>query len=69
MGKTELEMDIIDKVTGLGHDVLLFSMQVAGIQVNEHMISAADSMPVSHLKAAGHFNNKGWARLSMVLNT
>lgn len=64
MGKTELALDIIDKVTEQEHGVLLFSMEMANIQITERMISAAGGMPVSRLKAADHFNDEDWARFT-----
>ncbi|EFG8805725.1 replicative DNA helicase, partial [Shigella boydii] len=51
MGKTELALDIIDKVTEQGHGVLLFTMEMANIQIGERMVSAAGGMPVSRLKS------------------
>jgi replicative DNA helicase len=63
MGKTELALDIIEKVTGQGHGVLLFSMEMASIQIAERMVSAAGGMPVSKLKAPERFNDEEWGRL------
>ncbi|VDZ82818.1 DnaB-like helicase C-terminal domain-containing protein [Kluyvera intermedia] len=64
MGKTELVLDIIDKVTEQGHGVLFFSMEMAGIQITERMVSAAGGLPVSRLKSAQQFEDEDWARLS-----
>ncbi|EOF6019357.1 DnaB helicase C-terminal domain-containing protein, partial [Salmonella enterica] len=64
MGKTELALDIIDKVSEQGHGVLFFSMEMPGIQIGERMVSAAGGMPVSRLKAAAKFKDEDWARLS-----
>ncbi|MCS2168062.1 replicative DNA helicase [Scandinavium manionii] len=64
MGKTELALDIIDKVTERGQGVLFFSMEMAGIQITERMVSAAGGLPVSRLKAAHQFEDEDWARLS-----
>jgi len=64
MGKTELALDIIDKVSEQGHGVLFFSMEMANIQIGERMVSAAGGMPVSRLKAVDRFNNEDWARLT-----
>ncbi|HCU4687235.1 TPA: replicative DNA helicase, partial [Escherichia coli] len=55
MGKTELALDIIDKVTEQGHGVLLFTMEMANIQIGERMVSAAGGMPVSRLKSVARF--------------
>lgn len=68
MGKTELALDIIDKVSEQGHGVLFFSMEMANIQIGERMVSAAGGMPVSRLKAAANFEDEDWARLSTGIN-
>ncbi|EAA7933291.1 replicative DNA helicase, partial [Salmonella enterica subsp. enterica] len=52
MGKTELALDIIDKVSEQGRGVLLFTMEMSSIQIGERMVSAAGGMSVSRLKAA-----------------
>lgn len=64
MGKTELALDIIDKVTEQGHGVLLFTMEMANIQIAERMVSAAGGMPVSRLKNVERFEDEDWARFS-----
>ncbi|MGK0740037.1 replicative DNA helicase [Yokenella regensburgei] len=63
MGKTELALDIIDKVSAQGHGVLFFSMEMADTQIAKRMVSAAGGMPVSRLKAADKFDDEDWARL------
>jgi replicative DNA helicase len=63
MGKTELVLDIIDKITERGEGVLFFSMEMAGIQITERMVSAAGGLPVSRLKAAHQFEDEDWGRL------
>lgn len=64
MGKTELALDIIDKVSEQGHGVLFFSMEMANIQIAERMVSASGGMPVSRLKAVDRFEDEDWARLT-----
>ncbi|EPA7775563.1 replicative DNA helicase, partial [Escherichia coli] len=64
MGKTELALDIIDKVTEQEHGVLLFTMEMANIQIGERMVSAAGGMPVSRLKSVARFEDEDWARFS-----
>ncbi|EHK3387323.1 replicative DNA helicase [Escherichia coli] len=64
MGKTELALDIIDKVTEQGHGVLLFTMEMANIQIGERMVSAAGGIPVSRLKSVARFEDEDWARFS-----
>lgn len=63
MGKTELALDIIDKITEQGHGVLFFSMEMSGIQITERMVSAAGGLPVSRLKAANQFGDEEWGRV------
>ncbi|WP_193133752.1 replicative DNA helicase [Klebsiella grimontii] len=62
MGKTELALDIIDKVSAQGHGVLFFSMEMSDTQITKRMVSASGGMPVSRLKAAGQFEDEDWAR-------
>jgi replicative DNA helicase len=62
MGKTELALDIIEKVSAQGHGVLFFSMEMADTQIAKRMISAAGGMSVSRLKAADKFEDEDWAR-------
>ncbi|HCI4354605.1 TPA: replicative DNA helicase [Raoultella ornithinolytica] len=62
MGKTELALDIIDKVSAQGHGVLFFSMEMSDTQIAKRMVSASGGMPVSRLKAAGQFEDEDWAR-------
>ncbi|SAI93476.1 replicative DNA helicase [Enterobacter hormaechei] len=64
MGKTELVLDIIDKVSAQGYGVLFFSMEMANLQITERMLSAAGGMAVSRLKAADRFDDEDWARIS-----
>lgn len=67
MGKTELALDIIDKVTEQGHGVLLFTMEMANIQIGERMVSAAGEcrypvlslLPVLKTKT-GHVSHRAW---------
>ncbi|EOC0702573.1 replicative DNA helicase [Salmonella enterica subsp. enterica serovar Kokomlemle] len=63
MGKTELALDIIDKITEQGHGVLFFSMEMSDIQITERMVSAVGGLPVSRLKAANQFSDEDWARV------
>ncbi|MEI1656946.1 DnaB-like helicase C-terminal domain-containing protein, partial [Escherichia coli] len=46
------------------HGVLLFTMEMANIQIGERMVSAAGGMPVSRLKTVAHFEDEDWTRLS-----
>ncbi|WP_193133482.1 replicative DNA helicase [Klebsiella grimontii] len=62
MGKTELALDIIDKVSAQGHGVLFFSMEMSDTQIAKRMVSASGGMPVSRLKAASQFEDEDWAR-------
>ncbi|WP_160000809.1 DnaB-like helicase C-terminal domain-containing protein, partial [Roseomonas sp. 18066] len=62
MGKTELALDIIEKVSAQGHGVLFFSMEMSDTQIAKRMVSAAGGMPVSRLKAVEKFEDEDWAR-------
>ena len=62
MGKTELALDIIDKVSAQGRGVLFFSMEMPDIQIAKRMVSAASGMSMSRLKAADKFEDEDWAR-------
>ena len=62
MGKTELALDIIDKVSAQGHGVLFFSMEMSDIQIAKRMVSAAGGMSMSRLKAVDKFEDEDWAR-------
>lgn len=62
MGKTELALDIIDKVSAQGHGVLFFSMEMSDTQIAKRMVSAAGGMPMSRLKAVDKFEDEDWAR-------
>lgn len=62
MGKTELALDIIDKVSAQGHGVLFFSMEMSDTQITKRMVSAAGGMSMSRLKAVDKFEDEDWAR-------
>ncbi len=62
MGKTELALDIIEKVSAQGHGVLFFSMEMSDTQITKRMVSAAGGMSMSRLKAVDKFEDEDWAR-------
>lgn len=64
MGKTELMLDLIDKVTEQGHGVLFFSMEMTEIQIAERQISAAGGISASKLKSPDRLKDEDWARIS-----
>ena len=63
MGKTEMMLDIIDKVTHEGDGVLFFSMEMSDIQIAERQVSAAGGISVSKLKSADKLEDEDWARI------
>jgi replicative DNA helicase len=63
MGKTELTLDLIDRITEQGSGVLFFSLEMADIQIAERMVSAAGGLPVSVLKQADALEDEDWARI------
>ncbi|MEI2684671.1 replicative DNA helicase [Erwinia aphidicola] len=64
MGKTESVLDIIDKISASGGGVLLFSMEMAAIQIAERHVSAAGGFSASKLKSSDRLCDEDWARIS-----
>lgn len=64
MGKTEMVLDIIDKVTEPGAGVLFFSMEMGAIQIAERHVSAAGGISASRLKSPDKLEDEDWARIS-----
>lgn len=64
MGKTEMMLDIIDKVSAEGGGVLFFSMEMSDIQIAERHVSAAGGFSTSKLKSADALGDEDWARIS-----
>lgn len=64
VGKTEMMLDIIDKVSADGGGVLFFSMEMSDIQIAERHISAAGGISASKLRSADKLEDEDWARLS-----
>lgn len=64
MGKTEMMLDIIDKVSAEGGGVLFFSMEMSDIQIAERHVSAAGGFSTSKLKSAEALADEDWARIS-----
>lgn len=64
MGKTEMILDIIDKVSSAGGGVLLFSMEMSDIQIAERHVGAAGGISTSRLKSSDMLADEDWARIS-----
>jgi replicative DNA helicase len=64
MGKTEMVLDILDKVTESGAGVLFFSMEMGAIQIAERHVSAAGGISASRLKSPDKLEDEDWARIS-----
>lgn len=63
MGKTEMIVDIIDKVSADGGGVLFFSMEMSDVQIAERHVSASGGISTSKLKNADRLNDEDWARI------
>lgn len=63
MGKTEMMLDITDKISAEGGGVLFFSMEMSAIQIAERQISAAGGISASKLKSADKLEDEDWARI------
>ncbi|EQB0358781.1 DnaB-like helicase C-terminal domain-containing protein, partial [Yersinia enterocolitica] len=64
VGKTEFALNLIDKITELGGGVLLFSMEMSGIQIAERQVAGAGGLSTSKLKSPGQLEDEDWARIS-----
>lgn len=64
MGKTEMILDITDKVTASGAGVLFFSMEMSDIQIAERHVAAAGGLSASKLKSPEKLEEEDWARIS-----
>ncbi|KOQ95788.1 replicative DNA helicase [Pluralibacter gergoviae] len=72
MGKTELSLRISEGVasrsipgTDNRRGVLIFSMEMSGLQIAERSIAGAGMMPVSSLRNPTRMNDEAWARVAM----
>ena len=64
MGKTEMVLDIIDKVTEQGQGILFFSMEMGAIQIAERQVAGAGHFSTSKLKSPDRLNDEDWARIA-----
>lgn len=64
MGKTEMILDVIDKVSAAGEGVLFFSMEMSDVEIAERHVSAAGGLSTSKLKSAERLADEDWARIS-----
>ncbi|MER2949614.1 replicative DNA helicase [Morganella morganii] len=66
MGKTELALTMMEKMTTAGDSVLMFSMEMANMQIAERMIAGAAQLPVSKMRNCD-LDDEGWARISSAI--
>ncbi|WP_114195495.1 replicative DNA helicase [Edaphovirga cremea] len=62
MGKTALALHLMEKITDRNGGVLLFSMEMAAIQIAERQVANAGSISVSKLKYPQEFTDEDWGR-------
>lgn len=62
MGKTELALTMMEGMTAKGDGVLMFSMEMANMQIIERMISGAAQLPASKLRSCD-LDDEEWARV------
>lgn len=66
MGKTELALTMMERMTTKGDGVLMFSMEMANIQIAERMIAGSAQLPVSKMRNCD-LDDEGWARISSAI--
>ncbi|MGJ7171035.1 DnaB helicase C-terminal domain-containing protein [Morganella morganii] len=62
MGKTELALTMMEGMTAKGDGVLMFSMEMANMQIVERMISGAARLPASKLRNCD-LDDEEWQRV------
>lgn len=66
MGKTELALTMMEKMTTAGDSVLMFSMEMANMQIAERMIAGAAKLPVSKMRNCD-LDDEDWVRISSAI--
>ncbi len=64
MGKTELALKIVAGVTARGGGALIFSMEMAALQIAERALAGNQAMPVSRLRNPDQLNDSEWTGLT-----
>ncbi|STQ59235.1 DnaB family helicase [Pseudescherichia vulneris] len=60
MGKTELALKIVEGVTTAGGGALIFSMEMAALQIAERALAGSQAMPVSRLRNPKQMHDDEW---------
>ncbi|RDL25089.1 replicative DNA helicase [Serratia fonticola] len=64
VGKTEFALNLIEKITDHGGGVLMFSMEMAAIQIAERQIAGAGGFSTTKFKKPQELEDEDWARIS-----
>lgn len=67
MGKTEFALKIVEGATQNGGGALVFSMEMASLQIVERSIAGAGNLPVSKLRAPKTLCDEDWERINTAL--
>ena len=68
MGKTELALKIVEGVTTAGGGALIFSMEMAALQIAERALAGSQAMPVSRLRNPKQMHDDEWAGLTAAIS-
>ncbi len=64
VGKTEFALNLIEKITDHGGGVLMFSMEMAAIQIAERQVAGAGGFSTTKFKKPQELEDEDWARIS-----
>ncbi|WP_145588323.1 replicative DNA helicase [Yersinia aldovae] len=67
MGKTEFALKIVEGATQNGGGALIFSMEMASLQMVERSVAGAGNLPVSKLRDPKTLCDEDWARINSAL--
>lgn len=69
MGKTEFALKVVEGATRNGGGALIFSMEMAAMQMVERSVAGAGNLPVSKLRNPLEMCDEDWGRISSALET
>ncbi|EAB4089730.1 TPA: replicative DNA helicase [Citrobacter freundii] len=69
MGKTEFALTVVDGVTRKGGGALIFTMEMASVQIVERQIAGSGNLSVSRLRNPQDFEDIDWARFHAGIET
>ncbi|WP_273867544.1 replicative DNA helicase [Serratia odorifera] len=69
MGKTEFALKVVEGATRKGGGALIFSMEMAAMQMVERSVAGAGNLPVSKLRNPIDMCDEDWGRISSALET